>query len=208
MIISRPLRVLRGVTAATIATFIALVAHVSAGAPVPGVMGIFVPWLFSVLLCIPVVGRRLSVWGLASGVLLSQLLFHALFVLGTNGAVAMTPVEGGVHVHGLGPMPAVGETVGAGIDPAAEALLLGPLMWATHVFASIMTTVLLHSGERFVVLTLRVAGQWNDWWARWMPRLVTVTGVRVVLAIPDAPFRGITVPHLTSLIRRGPPRIL
>lgn len=93
---SRKLRLLRGVAGASIATFVALASHVWVGGQMPGMLGIAVPWLLSAMVCTLLSGIRLSALRLSVSVLLSQALFHSLFVLG-----AITP-RGGVapHVHG------------------------------------------------------------------------------------------------------------
>jgi hypothetical protein len=131
---SRGPRVLRGLAAASIATFVALLSHVAAGGGLPGPIGILLPWLLAVLICIALAGRRLSVWRLGFSVVASQGLFHVLFVLGAG------PVDGSAtvgHVHG---------TRGMALESSGVAH--GDIgMWIAHVIAGVATIALLHRGE-------------------------------------------------------------
>ena len=85
---SRSTRVIRAWVAASIATFVALFWHVAAGGAMPHWLGIAVPWVLSLAVCTVLVGRALSLLRLSVAVVLSQLLFHLLFVLGA-GAVRL-----------------------------------------------------------------------------------------------------------------------
>ena len=97
---SRATRVIRASVAASIATFVALFWHVAAGGAMPHWLGIAVPWVLSLAVCTVLVGRALSLLRLSVAVVLSQLLFHLLFVLGAGGgATAATAPTG--HVHGV-----------------------------------------------------------------------------------------------------------
>ncbi|MEV7694566.1 hypothetical protein AB0N73_14675 [Microbacterium sp. NPDC089189] len=139
-------RVLRGALAASVATFVALLSHVSAGGEMPGALGLAVPWTLSVAVCVLLAGRTLSLPRLLVGTGVSQALFHALFVLGA-APVASTAIPGAHdhHMPGLSIVDAAGS--GAAI-PAA----VGPdaLMWAGHALAALVTAVALHRGERAV----------------------------------------------------------
>src|SRR5690606_16871403 len=81
---ARMTRVARGSAAATLATFVALLSHVAAGGAMPGWLGVAAPWMFSILVCVPLAGRRLSVLRVTAAVVVSQALFHVLFVLGSG----------------------------------------------------------------------------------------------------------------------------
>lgn len=196
---SRRNPLIRGFVGASVATFVALASHVWAGDPVPGVLGIAVPWVLSLMVCVLLAGRRLSLVRLSVSVLISQLLFHALFVLGTvrpaGSRVALAP-----HVHG------------APLDLTAGAAVLLPAtggMWGAHGAAAIATVVLLHRGERIVLALLRAASGILAWLRR-----IVRTGPPVRIAAP-AGARWPTVPApvrrdplLSTHRLRGPPLLL
>ena len=82
---TRSARALRGALAAIVSTFVALLSHVAGGGEVPGLLGILVPLVLATAVCVPLAGRRLSVIRVSASVIASQVLFHALFVLGSAG---------------------------------------------------------------------------------------------------------------------------
>ncbi|WP_292728630.1 hypothetical protein, partial [Microbacterium sp. UBA837] len=138
---SRATRVIRASVAASIATFVALFSHVAAGGAMPSWLGIAVPWVLSLAVCTVLVGRALSLPRLGVAVVLSQLLFHLLFVLGADsGAPAGTVATG--HVHGL---PILDLSTGA--TPVAADLS----MWFAHLAAAVLTVAALYRGERLVI---------------------------------------------------------
>lgn len=83
-------RLVRGLSAALLTTFAALVGHVAGGGAVPSLVGLVVPLSLSALAGIALVGRRLSLPRLFAAVVASQLLFHNLFAVGA---------EPGGHAH-------------------------------------------------------------------------------------------------------------
>ncbi|WP_106505775.1 hypothetical protein [Brachybacterium timonense] len=109
-----PDRLLRGMLAATVATAVALLGHLLADGPAPGVAGLLVPWWLSITLCTALSGRTLSLPRLWLGVLGSQALFHLLFVLGSPAGLMAAGRAGAAHSHGAGPTTAVGAQPGAG----------------------------------------------------------------------------------------------
>lgn len=139
---TRAARTLRGTAAAAIATFTALFSHVAAGAPLPGWVGIAVPFALATLVSIAVAGRRHSLPRLAVAITLSQALFHTLFVLGAGGSVT------GASAH---------HAAAGSIAYAAPALHdhLGPGMWLGHALAALVTIAAVHRAER----TLRALGR-------------------------------------------------
>lgn len=184
--------VIRGFAAASIATFIALASHVWVGGTMPGMLGIAVPWMLSVMVCTLLAGRRLSLGRLAASVVLSQLLFHVLFVLGSiEPQVALGP-----HEHTMSLMlPADGTLVPTDAG-----------MWAAHAIAATVTIGLLHRGE-LVVHAIAACSLTLLAWAR------RAVAVPVLVLIPTAPLRHPAVsaaparrePWRASLTRRGPP---
>lgn len=118
----------------------------------PGPLGILVPWMLSLMLCVLLAGRKLSVLRLSVSVIVSQLLFHVLFVLGL-----LTPsgVIGG-HQHGAPlVLPA---TTGL-----TEQVVADGTMWIGHAFAALLTIVLLHRGERMLLGLRDLAVQAVRW---------------------------------------------
>src|SRR5690606_1104978 len=109
----------------------------------PGLLGVAVPWLLSLTVCSLLAGRRLSIVRLSLSVLASQLLFHALFVLGSiTPAGALAP-----HVHDALPLTLNGDRVLIPEDAG---------MWIAHGVAAVLTIVVLHRGELIVRALLTV----------------------------------------------------
>ncbi|MFD5226028.1 hypothetical protein ACFWHT_10455 [Microbacterium sp. NPDC058342] len=190
---SRRIPLLRGLLGASFATFAALLSHVVVGGDMPGMLGIAVPWVLSLTACTLLAGRRLSVVRLSASVLVSQLLFHALFVLGS-----IAPRGGfAPHVHGAAAVVLDGETVLVPQDAG---------MWIAHLVAAALTVAVLHRGERIVGALLAVASAVAAWVRRAVPpRAAPVldhpAGRR--WALLPAPVRR--NPPLAGLRRRGPP---
>lgn len=191
---TRRAHLIRGSLAASIATFVALASHVWVGGAMPGMLGVAVPWVLSVMVCTLLAGRRLSLLRLSASVLLSQALFHVLFVLGT-----ITPQAGPTaHDHGAPTLlPATGAAAFVPEDAG---------MWLAHVAAAVCTIALLHRGERTAQALSALAADL----VAWARRLVIVpvpapspVGVRRRWAIMRAPLRR--DPLLSALRRRGPP---
>ena len=112
----------RGVAAAFAATFVALVAHVTAGGAVPDVLGLAAPIGLSMIASVLLQTRKLQIVRLSLAVILSQTLFHVLFVMGAAG---------GAHVH-------------------ATSLFGDALMWGSHLVAALTTVVFLLRGEQAI----------------------------------------------------------
>lgn len=191
---SRRTPLLRGFVGATVATFVALASHVWVGGGMPGMLGVAVPWLLSLTACTLLAGRRLSLIRLSASVLASQLLFHALFVLGS-----ITP-RGGLapHVHGASPM------VFAADGPQLVPEDAG--MWLAHIAAAVLTIVMLHRGELVLVALLEAASIV----AAWLRRIgVVPAAVRqrppTRMRWSSLPAPRVGAPHLAAVRRRGPP---
>ncbi|MFJ6680078.1 hypothetical protein ACIQLK_13265 [Microbacterium sp. NPDC091382] len=193
---SRVSRVARGALAASVATWAALLSHVAGGGRVPGWLGIIVPLALSLFVCTALAGRRLSLPRLALAVTGSQLLFHALFVIGT-----ITPT-GAPHQHGMTLMTDAGGT--------AAAIGADPLMWAMHGLAAVLTVALLHRGERTAQRLLTLAADIARWVRR---RILTAVLVLGAMGRPVPTPASADVPVLRSVTLRvaagrGPPRAL
>lgn len=184
------------------ATFVALLSHVSAGGAVPGWLGILIPFVLSLAVCTVLTGRRLSVWRLSAAVLLSQALFHTLFVLGSFAVPGM----GQEHhaMHGMGDAPPT-SSVGT-----IDALHGDPAMWLGHAVAAAVTILALHRGERCVRALIELTRT-----------LVGRLRIRLALVVADveadAPrFSSVACAQqrrprqrlfLRDIARRGPPRL-
>ncbi len=204
----RATRLGRGVAAATAATFVALLSHVAAGGAMPGWLGIALPWVFAVLVSLPLTGRRPSWWRLGLLVVLSQALFHALFVLGagTGGGTALV----GVGHHGE-QMVLPGGSSGASAHAGHLILTADPLMWAAHAFAALATIAVLHRGESAARRLLALAAELGVWLRRAVVLVFALP--RIAAPRPVSPFaesspRLPRPPHLSSVVRRGPPALI
>lgn len=165
---TRSARALRGALAAIVSTFVALLSHVAGGGEVPGLLGILVPLVLATAVCVPLAGRRLSVIRVSASVIASQVLFHALFVLGSAGNASASSATGGAghtgHVgHGgqgssVAPLliatPPGGTPAGAPAHAHEHAT-----MWAAHALAAVVTILAVYQGERVVrrLRTLAIA---------------------------------------------------
>ncbi|NYE19366.1 hypothetical protein [Microbacterium immunditiarum] len=199
---SRASRALRGTVAASVATFVALLSHVASGGGLPGWLGIVVPWVLSVMVCTLLAGRALSLVRLAGAVALSQLLFHALFVLGTG---APSPAVAGHHHGGTTtPLPALG-------DEATAMLVADSAMWVSHAIAAVVTVVVLYRGEQAIMRLRGILAELRAWAVRFVARVVPVPlPAPVAASLGDAAsgWHVARSPELSPLVRRGPPFLL
>ena len=210
-----PLRLVRGAAAATVTTAVALTGHLLGGGSLPALLGIAITWWFAVTACTVLAGSRFSLPSLAVAVLGSQALFHALFMVSTasSGEVTMVDLPGSpLYHHAHGAVTTHAAHAGALADHAAHTAHLTVPMLLGHLLAGLVTTLLLHRGERFLFHALGAAR-----------RLVAALGRPaaededpLVLALPARPR---PVPDLTHLhrvqravlgpqVRRGPPLLL
>ena len=188
---ARGARVARGGVAASIATFVALLSHVTGGGAVPGWMGVVVPLALSFVACTV----RLSAWRLSAAVVVSQLLFHALFVLGSYDLGAAG------HVHGA-VVPAVAA------DPVGAALAPDATMWLWHALAAAATSLALHRAERTLGVLRALADRAVEG-LRARVRVMAATfgpvSPRHRVAVVVAVVRPTSVLLAASARRRGPP---
>lgn len=144
-------RVLRGALAASVATYVALLSHVSAGGALPRALGLAVPWTLSLAVCVLLAGRTLSLSRLVLGTGISQALFHLLFVLGAAPTAAASAISG-AHDHHLPGVALVDAAVTASgtVSVATGAVGTDALMWVGHALAALVTAGAVHRGERAV----------------------------------------------------------
>ena len=201
MMSSRQIRVVRGVAAAVVATFVALLSHLIAGGEVPGPLGILVPLVASTWPAVLLAGRRLSLWRLSLSVAISQALFHMMFMLGAAyGGAGAAPSH---HAHGFEQILLSSAQPGA----VAAAMHADPLMWFWHGVAAVVTIAMIHRGERALLRLRELAARIVEWLRERLPPVAASSS-------PPArrhPGTGWTTVALTTrfelspLRRRGPP---
>lgn len=160
-------RVVRGTAAGTLATAFALLFHLAAGGQMPGRLGVVVPLVLSVFVGVTISPRRLSAVSLTLSALISQYLFHWLFVLGVGPGSAQGPAQshhGHQGHHAIDLSVSAVETDGGhgGHDHGGE------WMWLAHVVAAVLTAVVLHRGE----VLARQLGLWGHLMLRRLLRRV------------------------------------
>lgn len=156
MITARCLRLLRGWTAAVVATSAAALAHTAAGGPWPSPLLVILCIALSAPVCMLLAGQRMPGIGLVLSVAGSQVLFHGLFSVsgGLSASVDHTSHAGHLGAAAEGPELILSST-GAAVHhhESIEALGLGAstttwLMPALHVVAGIVTVLVLRHGEK------------------------------------------------------------
>lgn len=195
---SRASRVLSGLVAASLATFVALLSHVTGGGVMPGAVGIVLPLVLSVLVCVALAGRRLSLVRLSLSVVISQVLFHTLFVLGASGGVTAT---GQSSHHGSVALTATGSTEHAAGHTSAT-------MWAAHVVAAVVTIAALRHADVLLSRLADTARFVADFVARLTLVLIPVVSgpTRVPFARVVRRLRAATR-SVGTISRRGPPSL-
>lgn len=206
----RRLRDARGPVAASVATAAALLSHLLGGGAMPGWLGIVVPGVLSLTVCTALAARRLSLWRITASVVLSQALFHTLFVLGAPAgpAAPATPAAPG-HTG------AAGHGAHEQLPPSSagspfELISADVTMWCWHGVGAAVTVAALYGGER-VLSSLRELGADLAGWLRGrftVPADVAATFPAVRLAAPDW-FTGSfpARPEVSESRRRGPPAV-
>lgn len=141
-------RVARGTVAAFASVFFAAFAHSLAGGDLPGVAGLSLCFIFSLLVGTALAGRRMPQVRLAATILASQAMYHWLFgSLGTLGATTTSPTGSLGHAHN------------APLDIGSLAVQVhehGDMLLA-HVAAAIVTFGVLAFGERSLRTVVQAA---------------------------------------------------
>ena len=94
---SRWVRVAQGAAVAAFATFVAALSHTVGGGTPPGALAVVLSMAFSVLLCITVVGGRLTLGRTVIAVAATQFALHALYSV--QGAAPTALPRGMSHQH-------------------------------------------------------------------------------------------------------------
>jgi hypothetical protein len=194
-------RVARGLAAAVAATVTAAASHTLAGAhaPSPAILALTVA--FAAVVCVLLAGRTRSLLRLSLSVLLSQLVFHVLFLAGGGGEVIVVGSTGtGAHFHDGSTV----ELVAAGGGHAAHSL---PMTLA-HLAAAVLTIAAVRRGEAlFFSLGERLVGLVVRVVARASALLLGPSGPSVAVhGAPEPRFPRPLDAVLTHLRHRGPPR--
>ncbi|SDH57478.1 hypothetical protein [Agrococcus jejuensis] len=193
----RQARALRGVVVASLATFAALLSHVSAGGAMPGPVGIVVPLTLAIFASVLLSGAVHSLWRLVPSVAASQLLFHALFVLGTP--TASLGVSGHAH-HASDADLSAALAASSGGAAMTHAMHADATMWLHHAIAAAATIALIARGERALA---RLAA-----FAFFVLRRLVVVLVPVRPTAPVALAATWAAPRAWSLSRRQAPSLL
>ncbi|MGO3146427.1 MAG: hypothetical protein ACTIJ6_01980 [Leucobacter sp.] len=175
-------RVVRGVCAAFAATFVALVAHVAAGGAVPDVLGLAAPIGLSMVASVLLQTRKLQVVRLTLSVIVSQSLFHVLFVMGATG---------GAHVH-------------------ATSLFGDALMWGSHLAAALITVVFLLRGEQAIHRVRDAAERLVCWLQVRLTEVAVVPALPARVRVNSDAHREwllLSQLHAATQPRRGPPTL-
>lgn len=183
----RALRLARGVVAAVFATFVALMSHLLGGGLMPGPLGIALPLVVAMPLCVLLLDRAVSLPRLAAAVGVSQFFFHTMFVLGSAGQVTGASAHSG-HGASVGAATALEITV----EPVHGAHG-GSTMWLWHLVAALVTTLALHRASAGIA---RVIAQYLASWP-----VVALDPVA-----PPAPALHELVPHVGGPERLPEPR--
>ncbi|TBN57079.1 hypothetical protein EYE40_06500 [Glaciihabitans arcticus] len=188
-------RFARGWVAALFATLIAAASHTLAGGGTPNLVSLALALAFSVLVCVALTGRSLSLLrtGLAVGA--SQVGFHLLFA--TLGGATGTVLSSGGHNH-----------AGSMVFDVASSPVHHTSVWMylAHAFAAIATIVVLRRGE---------AAFWGmrATLARFLVTILAgITRVPILVPRPARIELSVRAPRLFlfltgSLQHRGPPAL-
>ncbi|MCP2370987.1 hypothetical protein BJ978_001663 [Agromyces terreus] len=192
---SRWARVARGGVIAAFATFVAALSHTLGGGTAPGALAVGLSFAFSALLCIAVVGARLSAVRTVIAVSTTQFALHALYSVQGGGAV---PTAGGHH-HLVFELPS-----GAA---SASPFAYDASMLLTHLAAVVVTVLAIRHGDAALRASLAAA------LLAVASVLPSVPAPVVERPAPTPSGSGFTAPralasllHLSVMRHRGPPQ--
>lgn len=132
---TRAARVARGLLLAAASLFVASMSHVAAGGPPPGPLALVLSSAFSLVFCMVVVGRVLSLLRLVTAVAFSQLLLHLLFSLDAGGGTGMSTEHHGMMMTMSAPVLSTG------------AVEIDAGMWIAHAIAAVLTVAVIRGGH-------------------------------------------------------------
>ncbi|GAA1939977.1 hypothetical protein [Agromyces allii] len=202
---SRWARVARGGVIAAFATFVAAVSHTVGGGSAPGGLAIGLSFAFSALLCIAVVGAKLSAVRTVVAVSIAQFALHALYsVHGASGGAAAVGSSvanaAGAHHHAAFALPAA--------VTSAAPFSYDLSMLATHVAAVVVTVLAIRHGDAALRAALRAGGLLAASVLPSMPALVVLAPKATVAPAArfEAPRMLAGLLHLSVMRHRGPPQ--
>lgn len=187
------------------------------GGALPSAMGVVVPLALSLLVCVLLAGRRLSLVRLSLSVLASQTLFHLLFTVftpaaGSHGPANAVERHAAHHTGQTGTsasMPAMSESMpysmpGGSADAGMHSHA-SPMMLMSHLVAAAVTIAMIYWSQ---VLPAKIAGFVRQVLHALLPTMVRLTSVpsgpkphlRVVEILP----RHLGVLR-SPVLTRGPP---
>jgi hypothetical protein len=190
-------RLARAVVAAALSLFVAAFSHVLVGGAAPSGLAIVASFTVSVMVCVALTGKRLSLAALSIAVGVSQFLFHAVFSVWAEAAPSTAIGTGHMAAMQMGTLsPAVGHQV----------MEMDGWMWLGHAAAAVVTIVALRHGELAFWGILLLSGLWIGSLFSRLPKPQAPASVRPVFVQPARVFapRGLAI-LLTSLRHRGPP---
>jgi hypothetical protein len=133
-------RVVRGLLAASMSTFVAAFSHAVSGGGAPSVAALSLAVAFSSIVCVALAGRGLSLWRIGASVAASQILFHTLFSLIAAPTARATATAGAHSGHDMTAMFSPGS--------AASDVSIDAAMLAGHIVAAVVTFAAIVWGER------------------------------------------------------------
>jgi len=180
-------RFARGWIVAVVSTFVAALSHTVGGGAAPGLLAVVVSLAFAGIVSIALSGRTLSTWRLTAAVLVSQLIFHGLFSLGSAGGTLVTTDAASAHANHAGSIAVSALPAGtmSGTDH-------GLMMTLAHVLAAVVTVIALRFGER-------------AFWGLFSTAAVALTALVKVIVLTPIPNIPRSIPALSTFL---PPRDL
>lgn len=211
-------RLMRGIAAGAFATFVALFSHVAGGGHTPTLLGVGLPLLLAVFVCVALGGRKPSLVRLTASVGISQSAFHGIFdaaaasAPGAGRSVAEVAAAADPHAHHhVGGVPAdfASAVTAGGAGLGGHAAHSGTAMLFAHVVAAVVTIAVLHRSEivlRSLAGLLRMLGRALAPLCRVLTPAVVVPGGRPLVGegceVDTPPSLGVV---RSTRVDRGPP---
>lgn len=192
---SRWARVAQGAAIAGFATFVAALSHTVGGGAPPGLLALVLSMAFSMLLCLTVVGRRLTLSRTVIAVAATQFALHVLYSVHGAAPAAAAASSSMSHHHG---------TTDWSSTMSSPASFDTPML-ISHLVAVAVTVVAIRHGERALRATLRAI---RIAVASVLPSIPRIDGrwpLRTQAAVTRAPRESTRLIMLSAMRHRGPP---
>ncbi|MCI2956201.1 hypothetical protein MN032_00745 [Agromyces atrinae] len=195
---ARARRVAQGAVVAAFATLVAALSHTVGGGAAPGVLALVLAFAFSAFVCIPLVGRSISLVRSSTAIVLAQAALHVLYSIGTPSGGLGAAAAGSAHHHSVG-------FVGTVAAPGGASMMhLDAAMLGAHVAAAVVTILAVRYADRaaraissVVTHVARAIG------LRLVAPVIFPRAGRVVTALTA---RLVAVVFAADIRRRGPPQ--